>query len=110
MSRQSEKKLVLGPSLQLHGLRFATGIICLFAASVLTPQLLAQDSAAIAGTVTDPSGAVVAGASITGKNADTGLVRTSVTDNAGRYELFSLPVGLYEVHVKQPGFPEAIRS
>src|SRR5690348_13274781 len=77
---------------------------------LLSSAAWAQDSATIFGTVTDPSGAIVAGAKMTAKNTDTGLVRIGVTDSMGRYRFLSLPVGLYEIHVNQPAFPEAIRT
>ena len=99
----------MGRPSQLHGLRFVTVLILAFLSFALAPLVSAQDSAAISGTVTDPSGAIVAGANVTATNADTGMVRTMVTDNTGRYRVVSLPVGLYEVHVKQSGFPEAVR-
>jgi len=92
------------------GLRLAAGCIVYFLSFLLVPLASAQDSAAISGTVADPSGAVVAGANVAAKNTDTGIVRAAVTDDAGRYRVFSLPVGLYEVRVKQAGFPEEIRT
>jgi len=41
---------------------------------------------------------------------DTGLSRDTVTDQAGRYQLFALPLGQYEVRVKKAGFAEAVRT
>ena len=70
----------------------------------------AQVSATLSGTVTDPSGATVAGAAITAKEVDTGIARTTTTNDAGRYGLFALPVGRYEVHAKKQGFSEEIRT
>jgi hypothetical protein len=70
----------------------------------------AQVSASLSGVVTDPSGAAVAGAAITAKEVDTGITRNTATDAAGRYELFALPVGRYEIHAKKPGFSEEVRT
>src|SRR5438309_701290 len=109
VSRHRDRGYVINPS-QLHDLRLVTGLILSFLSLLLAPLAAAQDSAAISGTVTDPSGAVVAGANVTATNADTGMARAVVSDNTGRYRVFSLPVGLYEVHVKQPGFPEELRT
>src|SRR6267154_2263592 len=64
------------------------------------PSARAQVSASIKGTVTDPSGAPV----------PTGAVRNSVTDEAGRYLVLSLPLGEYEIRVTKAGFQDAIRS
>jgi hypothetical protein len=58
----------------------------------------------ILGTVTDPAGAVVAGANVRAKNLDTGIERSTVTDDAGNYSLPELPIGRYEVNVQAAGF------
>src|SRR5207245_10224256 len=58
----------------------------------------------------EPSGAGVPAARGTAKNTETGAVRTTVTDDAGRYQVLSLPVGEYEVRVAKQGFQEEIRS
>jgi len=58
----------------------------------------------ILGTVTDPSGAVVAGAKVTVRNTGTGLERTSETSADGSYSLPELPIGTYTVTVVQQGF------
>jgi hypothetical protein len=74
------------------------------------PNVVAQVSATLSGTVTDQSGAVVSGATATARNVDTGFSRTTVTNQAGLYQLFALPVGQYEVRVRKDGFAEAIRT
>src|SRR5579864_3411430 len=56
----------------------------------------AQDLAKISGTISDPAGATVSDADVNVKNNDTGAVRSVATDNAGRFRVFSLPVGEYE--------------
>ncbi|HML17095.1 MAG TPA: carboxypeptidase-like regulatory domain-containing protein, partial [Bryobacteraceae bacterium] len=76
----------------------------------LVPAAHAQVSAAISGTVTDPSGAVVSAASVTVKNIDTGASRVTATDRSGRYQVLALPLGEYEVHAAKPGFAEEIRT
>src|ERR1700730_2339700 len=110
VSQRGERRRVINRPSQPQGLRFLTGLILFLLSFVLAPLASAQDSAAMVGTVTDPSGAVVARASVTVINVDIGMVRAVVTDNAGRCRVFSLPVGLYEVHVKQSGFPEQVRT
>jgi len=86
-----------------------------FACSVLFCCLsvsfsIAQVSAKLSGVITDPSGAAVSGATVTGKSVDTGVSRAASTDSSGRYTFFALPVGLYEVRVTKDGFAEGIRS
>ena len=63
-----------------------------------------QDRAAIRGTITDPSGALVSGAHVELKSPETGLHRETLTGSAGIYEFDSLPVGSYEVSIAQTGF------
>ena len=85
-------------------------ILALMLLSLAAPGALAQVSAALSGRVTDQSGAAVSAASVTAQNSETGLSRSTVTDQAGRYQLFALPVGLYEVQVKKDGFAEGVRT
>src|SRR6266853_214194 len=58
----------------------------------------------ILGTVTDPSGAVIAGAKVTVRNTNTGLERTTQTSNDGSYSVSELPIGTYDVTISQSGF------
>jgi hypothetical protein len=58
----------------------------------------------ILGTVTDPSGAVVAGATVKVRNVATGLERTTATSADGSYAVSELPIGTYSVTVGQAGF------
>src|SRR6266853_277219 len=74
------------------------------------PSAQAQVSASIKGIVTDPSGAPVPAAAVRAKNLETGALRNSVTDEAGRYLVLSLPLGEYEIRVTKAGFQDAIRS
>jgi Carboxypeptidase regulatory-like domain len=69
-----------------------------------------QVSASLTGFVTDASGAPVAGATITSKNVETGAERTTVTDEAGRYQVLALAVGEYAVTAKKDGFQDRVRS
>jgi len=70
----------------------------------------AQVAASIAGTVTDASGAAISAATVTAKNLETAAVRTTTTDDVGRYLLLSLPVGEYEVRAAKASFQDAVRS
>jgi outer membrane receptor protein involved in Fe transport len=62
----------------------------------------------ILGTVSDQSGAVVAGATITVKNVATGLERTTQTSTDGSYAIPELPIGTYTVTVSQAGFQTSV--
>jgi hypothetical protein len=58
----------------------------------------------ILGTVTDPSGAVVANATVNVRNLATGLERTTTTSADGSYSVPELPVGSYSLTVSLAGF------
>lgn len=76
----------------------------LLAALFIPAVLLAQGSGSIYGTVTDPSGSVVANASVAVINEGTGVRRTLRTGTDGEYLLTPLPVGSYRVEVEANGF------
>lgn len=67
-------------------------------------------TATIVGTVTDPGGAVIPGAQVTARNADTGLARTVASNDEGNYRIEFLPVGKYSVEVALTGFKKALVS
>jgi len=58
----------------------------------------------ITGLVTDPSGAVVAGAQVVAHNLATGVDSAATTDAAGLYHIEFLPIGRYELSVQASGF------
>src|SRR5437667_1808509 len=79
-----------------------------FTVILASAQLLAQtDRANLTGTVTDPSGAVVAGASVTAVTSGTAVNRSTETNSKGIYFLSALPPGAYTVTIKLPGFRTA---
>ena len=88
---------------------FRAALAVLLLAAFLRPAQ-AQVSASIKGNVMDASGAAVPAVTVTVKNIETGAIRSSVTDDAGRYLVVSLHVGEYEVRVSKTGFQDAIRS
>ena len=65
---------------------------------------------AVIGTATDSSGAAVAGAKVTVRNEDTGLVRSTATSDDGSYSVPELPVGKYDVTVEKSGFQSAVTN
>jgi uncharacterized protein YfaS (alpha-2-macroglobulin family) len=66
--------------------------------------------AVIAGTVTDPTGAAVAAASVEARNVSTGKIRTARTNAAGQFSLSGLAVGEYVIQVSAQGFKIASRG
>ena len=77
----------------------------LLLAITLTPAfLLAQDTASITGTVTDPTGAAVANAQVTLTSTEHGVTRTAPANSSGDYLFAALPVGTYDMTVTSKGF------
>jgi hypothetical protein len=77
-------------------------VICIF---LMSSILIAQSfRGGIVGSVSDVSGASVAGAQVTATNTGTGLVRQATTDSNGNYTFTELPLGNYSVTVVKPGF------
>ncbi|MGH9747771.1 MAG: carboxypeptidase regulatory-like domain-containing protein [Candidatus Acidiferrales bacterium] len=70
----------------------------------------AQVSATLSGAVTDSSGGVVAGAEVVVRNLETDEIHSTQTDSAGRYQVFALPIGEYEVRARKQGFAEQVRT
>src|SRR5215471_16814792 len=66
-------------------------------------------TATISGTVLDPTGAAIPGASITVKNLGTAFTQTVVSDDQGRYLAPDLPIGEYEVQGSLAGFQTMVR-
>jgi hypothetical protein len=71
---------------------------------LVSSSALAQYGASLEGTVTDKSGAVVAGANVTVTNQATGVSRNTVTGESGFYRITGLPPGTYTVAVDAGGF------
>jgi len=83
-------------------------ILIVFSAGACLAQ---TTTGSIVGTVTDPSGGVVAGASVTVTNEGTGIVVIKITtDAAGHYVATTLPVGRYSVTVEAPGFKKSVSA
>jgi hypothetical protein len=69
----------------------------------------AQSNAAdLQGTVRDPKGAVVAGATVAARNTATNSSRDATTNDDGFYKILSLPPGTYEVTVKAANYKTAV--
>lgn len=83
------------------------------ALGLLTTIAEAQTRAAagdLGGTVSDASGAVVPGSTVTATNLATGLTRTAVSQSDGRYQMLALPPGEYAVAAAHAGFATAKRT
>src|SRR5690242_3146199 len=80
--------------------------VLLFASAA---YIYAQGSTAgIAGTVTDPNGAVIPNATVVARNVETNAARTVTTNGEGFYSIPQLPAGRYEVSVVVPNFKKHV--
>lgn len=84
-------------------------VFALFALAMLCapPALGQSDRGTLTGTVTDPQGAVVAGAKVTVTNLDTGAVREAITTQEGAFTFPELPADPYRLRIEAAGFKTA---
>src|SRR5262245_19866307 len=71
-------------------------------------SLYAQTFGEVTGRVTDPSSALIPGASVTLTSVNTNSARNVVTTEAGVYTFPSIPPGLYRLRTELPGFKAAV--
>ncbi len=88
----------------MAGFVFAAVIlVCTLAHGQLT-------TATLAGTITDPTGAVVSGAGVTVVNNDTHFTSKTVSNASGGYRIDLLPIGTYTMTVESPGFKKFVQA
>ena len=68
----------------------------------------AQTTGSITGTITDPSNALVAGATVTVTSVATGAERSAVTNSSGAFDFQALLPGTYSVSVEASGFKKSV--
>src|SRR5215472_12028041 len=78
--------------------------VAIAAVVAFSSAAVAQSTGRIGGIVTDASGAVVPGATVSCKNLDTAIVRDGKTNAAGIFEFPDLPIGPYEMSFTMQGF------
>jgi outer membrane receptor protein involved in Fe transport len=70
----------------------------------------AQTSGSISGTVQDEKEAALPNATVTARNVNTNISRTTQTNEEGRYSFVNMPVGGYEIVVEAPNFSKYVQS
>lgn len=84
------------------------GLLAAVALVLLLPSAKAQTVyGSMAGSVSDPTGAVIPNAKIQAKNEKTGTVSDTVSTSAGAYRFPELPIGTYDLTVTASGFQTA---
>jgi len=85
---------------KIGGPAAATLLLCIVSCTIV----FAQSTAQVSGSVKDQTGAVLPGAEVTMTQTETGLVRTTISDETGSYSLPNLPIGPYKLEAQLPGF------
>jgi hypothetical protein len=83
-------------------------VALLIAAVGLGVRAQTTTSASIQGTVTDPSGAAIAGATVTVTNKGTGVSQNTVSDSQGRFQFAQLILGTYDLDTAKDGFQQVV--
>src|ERR1700719_1629415 len=91
-------------AIKLSNLRY---LLILFVLIAGLPFRASAQNATIVGTVTDPSGSVIANVKITATHVETNLANTYATNDAGQYVAVDLPVGHYNLKAEASGFKVA---
>ncbi|MGD0617173.1 MAG: TonB-dependent receptor [Bryobacteraceae bacterium] len=91
--------------------RTLTVCLLILATAAISPTLFGQTltSGDITGTITDPSGAVLSGATATLKNASNGTNRTTTASGSGVYRFSLVPLGDYSMTIGAAGFQTATK-
>ncbi|HLJ17572.1 MAG TPA: TonB-dependent receptor [Bryobacteraceae bacterium] len=85
-------------------------VVCLALLTVTIAYAQSANTADLIGTIRDVTGGALAQATIAVTNRDTGVARTTITQNSGFYRLPSLPAGHYSVRASRPGFTDAVNA
>jgi hypothetical protein len=75
-----------------------------------SPIVFSGAAGAISGVITDPNGAVVAGAKITATRSEDSQSYSTLSDDSGKYIFVNLSPGLYEVRVDAPNFKSSVTT
>jgi hypothetical protein len=94
-----------GMKRSLHGF-LVTALYVLLAGSPAWAQATAQ----LNGRVTDESGAVLPGVTVTATQTDTAFTRTVVTDETGSWAMPNLPIGPYRLEISLQGFRTYVQT
>jgi Carboxypeptidase regulatory-like domain len=92
-----------------RGWRFCLFLLTVFISAFCVSVLAQTTSTTILGTVTDASGAVLPGATVTVINTKTGVKREDVTSSTGDFSFPLLDVGVYDLTVDAKGFKQEVR-
>src|SRR5262245_8455735 len=89
---------------------FRTIYFAILIMSSFSGTMWAQATAQISGTVKDQSGAVLPGVEVVATQTDTGVARTTVTNETGSFVLPNVAVGPYRLEASLPGFRTFVQN
>jgi len=75
-----------------------------------TASFAQSDRGTLTGTITDPTSAVIPGASVAAVNSETGTKYETISTETGNYTLLQVPPGVYQLSVELPGFKKYVRQ
>src|SRR5262249_39764336 len=109
---RGDKTLVQNPAPLRAHIKRRIGMVTrtAFFVCLTASALLAQTNATIRGSITDQSGAVLPGVVVTVRNQQTGIERSTLSDETGNYQVAALPVGMYQAEARLPGMKPQIVS
>lgn len=87
-----------------HVARIVAILLMLLCGAPVFAAQVAGNAGTVAGSVTDPTGAILPGASVTLQNATSGYEQTAVADGAGHYQFTNVPLHAYRLSVSAAGF------
>src|ERR1051325_4978960 len=93
-----------------HSVKRLVIAIVVFALLCAIPSMAQVVKGSISGTVTDPQGAVVAGATVKAINDATGATLSTTSDNSGSFHFNLIPVGTYRVDMTAAGFKTTVQN
>ncbi len=94
----------------LRNSRYALPSAWSFFSPLVSPLAAQTNTGQISGVVRDVQGGALPGARVIAEHVDSGVRVEYPTDEAGRYHLLSLRVGMYVISVELPGFRRVVRS
>ena len=88
-----------------------SGVLLLVFGLLTGSQVLGQvTTATISGIVSDSTGAVIPGATVTARSLETGIERTTITSSEGRFTILQIGLGSYQVRAEAAGFQTVVRT
>jgi hypothetical protein len=85
-------------------------VFAVLAVLICGPSFAQITTADLVGSITDASGAVLTGVTVTAESASTGLTRKATTDASGNWTITLLPIGTYQLRAEKSGFKAATAS